>query len=134
MTNKYDDIIDLPHHRSSFFKPMPMENRAAQFSPFAALAGHNEALAEGARITESQKELSEEEIMEITNNLSEALRKNCPTRIKYFLPDSSKKGGSYVCFTGKLKKIDEFEKLVITEKGEKIALEYISDVMLISHF
>ena len=49
--SRYDDIIHLPHHVSKTRKPMPMINRAAQFAPFAALTGHDEAIAETARQT-----------------------------------------------------------------------------------
>ena len=60
-TNPYADIIDLPHHVSTRHPQMPMEKRAAQFSPFAAMAGHDAAIRETARLTEEQPELSEDE-------------------------------------------------------------------------
>ena len=84
---KYDDIIDLPRHVSLYRKPMPMANRAAQFAPFAALNGHEEAIEETVRITERKKELSEEEISEISKGLSLAISEGLPLKIIFFCPD-----------------------------------------------
>lgn len=78
---KYDDIINLPHHVSDYYKPMSMENRAAQFAPFAALTGHSEAIAETQRITEQIKELSDYEKTELSSKLSLILQKIFRSRL-----------------------------------------------------
>ena len=70
---KYDDIINLPHHVSDYHKPMPMRNRAALFAPFAALSGHDDAIAETRRITESFKELSDDEKTLVSRKLTYAI-------------------------------------------------------------
>ena len=68
--SKYDDIINLTHHVSKNRTPMSMENRAAQFAPFAALSGHDEAIAETARLTTPKKLLSDYEMSSITRKLT----------------------------------------------------------------
>lgn len=53
MTDSYDDIINLLHPTSANHPPMPLSARAAQFAPFAALTGHDEAIKETARLSET---------------------------------------------------------------------------------
>lgn len=128
---KYDDIINLPHHVSDYHKPMPLENRAAQFAPFAALSGHEDAIAETSRITEAFKELSEQEKNLISKRLNYGMEKGSSFRIKYFCPDKRKSGGSYNCISGKIKKKDENENLLIMEGGEEIPINFISEIHII---
>ena len=66
MSENYDDIINLPHHVSEKHPQMAMIDRAAQFSPFAALPGHGEAIHKAARRTDSKFD-KKEEITEITD-------------------------------------------------------------------
>ena len=93
MTDKYDDIINLPHHVSKRHPQMSMMNRAAQFAPFAALTGHSAAIEETARLTESQQELADED-SEILNHkmayLREAINEHPTISITYFEPDKRK--------------------------------------------
>ncbi len=126
--NKYDDIINLPHHVSESHPPMDITDRAAQFSPFAALTGYEAAIAETARRTVKKKVLGETET-EILNRKMNILKKKLPFRpeveITYFLPDKRKDGGEYVTKKGYLKKIDEYKREIILEGEEPIPLEDI---------
>ena len=100
---KYDDIISLPHHESTKHPKMPALNRAAQFLPFAALAGHDAAVRETARQTDNKIELDEsrkEELNEHLQLLREYLVQKPQVSITYFVPDTKKEGGSYLTITG----------------------------------
>lgn len=127
----YDDIINLPHPVSKKHPPMPMKNRAAQFSPFAALNGHGAAIREVLRETESRRELGEHD-REILDRklafLQEHLAEQPEVTVTYFLPDSKKDGGRYVDVSGKIKKIDFYQGLLVMEDGTKIRLEDILDL------
>ena len=121
----YDDIINLPHPVSKKHPPMPMKNRAAQFSPFAALNGHGAAIREVLRETESRRELGEHD-REILDRklafLQEHLAEQPEVTVTYFLPDSKKDGGRYVDVSGKIKKIDFYQGLLVMEDVTKIRL------------
>ena len=129
--NIYADIIDLPHHVSERHTPMPMINRAAQFAPFAALTGYGEAIDETARLTEEEIHLSESDI-EILNEklkmLQEAAGEKPAVRITFFEPDSRKRGGAYRVITGCIKKIDSFNKSIITDAGDVIYMDQLIDI------
>lgn len=125
---RYDDIIELPHHRSQWREPMPVENRAAQFAPFAALSGHDEAIAETGRITNAKIELANEEKLMIERALKKALENHARVTITYFLADGRKTGGSYQQKTGVIKKIDEYEKTVTLSDGSKLKMEDLLSV------
>ena len=103
MNGKYDDIIHLPHHTSSRHPRMSMADRAAQFSPFAALSGHEDAIRETARLTTERAELSESRKEELNEQLV-WLREHPDARervtVTYFRPDAKKAGGAYVTVTG----------------------------------
>lgn len=130
-SEKYKDIIDLPHHQSKTRQRMSMIDRAAQFSPFAALTGHNAAIIETARLTDRQIELDEgtksiinEKIQMISDYLSEK-----PTvTITHFEPDVKKDGGAYLNTTGTVKRIDDFKREIILTDGTIISIERISDI------
>lgn len=126
--HKYDDIIDLPHHQSTNRPHMSLHDRAAQFAPFAALSGHEEAIEETARLTEEKIVLDETAIQAINEKLHELSQHLCekPTvSITYFKPDKQKNGGAYLTDIGTVKKIDEIEKMVIMDSGMKIPMEHI---------
>ncbi len=122
--SKYDDIINLPHHVSKNRTPMSMENRAAQFAPFAALTGHDEALAETARQTTPKKLLSDDEMASLTRKLARVIEQ-VPGQEEYtfvhYVPDAQKEGGKYVSITGTVKKYDEMTR-TITLSDEKVLL------------
>lgn len=126
--NKYDDIINLRHYSSPARPRMSRMNRAAQFAPFAALTGYDTAVAETARLTAERYELSEDEIITLSEKLHILSRNehNRPiVQITYFLPDSSKSGGSYETFIGAVRRIDEGEMKVVFTDGMRID---ISDI------
>jgi hypothetical protein len=111
----YDDIINLPHHVSKTHPHMSLADRAAQFSPFAALTGYEDAIKEAGRIVDEKIELSEEEKEEINrqlNYLNEHKKDNIQITITYFLKDMKKNGGSYRQITSNLKRLDEIEKTI----------------------
>lgn len=123
--SKYDDIINLPHHVSKTRKPMSMENRAAQFAPFAALSGHDAAIAETARLTAEKLELSLEELDKLSRRLVYAVEKDALIKITFFQPDAFKQGGSYKQVVGQIKKIDEIDSLIILKDKQTIPLDCI---------
>ena len=130
-SEKYKDIINLPHHQSIKRQRMSMIDRAAQFSPFAALTGHNDAIIETARLTdrhidldESTKSIINEKIQMISDHLSQK-----PTvTITHFEPDIKKDGGAYLSTTSSVKRIDEFKREIILTDGTIISIERISDI------
>lgn len=120
--SNYDDIINLPHHVSRTRTPMPLENRAAQFAPFAALTGHDDAIAETARLTAKRPELSREELDMLSRRLAYAVEKGACVRITFFSPDPFKQGGSYEQAEGVIKKIEESENCILLTNGQNISL------------
>lgn len=124
----YDDIINLSHYRSPNRKPMPMENRAAQFAPFAALSGHDEAIAETARITAERIELTNEEKLEVEKAVVRSYETHSTVTIVYYCPDTVKSGGSYRQHTGIVKKIDAYEKSIRLTDGTTLKLEDLISV------
>lgn len=128
---KYDDIINLPHHVSDYHKPMTMNNRAAQFAPFAALTGHDDAIAETQRLTESFKELTDDEKVLISQKLIDAIVNSSNIKLTYFEPDKHKKGGSYLNLYGQIKKWDETDNLLIMKDGFSLPVYFIKDVNIL---
>lgn len=127
----YDDILELPHHVSKIHPQMSLADRAAQFSPFAALTGHEEAILETARLTEEFIELDEGRKEQINEKL-QYLRENQAGRpeiaVTYFQKDTRKSGGAYVTVRGQVKRIDEHECQVILTDGTGIAMEQIFSI------
>ncbi len=110
MNEKYKDILHLPHPVSRTHPRMSLQDRAAQFSPFAALTGYDAALKETARLTERFIELDEDRKQEIDRQLyyiQEHMAQKPPVQITYFVPDPKKEGGSYVTLEGFVQKIEE---------------------------
>jgi YolD-like protein. len=128
---KYDDIINLPHHESAKHPKMPALDRAAQFLPFAALTGHNAAILETARLTNSRIELDEtrkEELDEHLQLIKEQLARKPQVCITYFVPDAKKEGGAYFTITGAIGKIEENRHQVIMENGTVIPMKDIYEI------
>ncbi len=124
----YDDIIDRPHHISAKHPPMPRRDRAAQFAPFAALTGHGAALNETARLTDGFIELSEDARAELDMKqklIFDALALHPRITVTCFRPDESKCGGSYITLTGEVKSIDDIERVMIMESGERIPTAHV---------
>lgn len=127
--HKYEDIINMPHHVSSKRQPMSMIDRAAQFSPFAALTGYDAAVKETARLTDKRIELDEYEKAALDAKLRITLEnRGEEIIITYFKPDTKKDGGAYISITGKIKKIDEYKREVILVDGLKISIEDIMEI------
>lgn len=125
---EYDDIIDLPRPKSKH-EPMPMSDRAAQFSPFAALTGYGDAIDETARLTDHRTELSEEERAELDYKQQYLATLDAPTvTVTYFVPDERKSGGAYVTHTGVLKRVDEVERMVVFKDGLRVPLDEVMDI------
>ena len=122
--SKYDDIIDLPRPRSAH-EPMPMSDRAAQFSPFAALTGYEDAIDETARLTDARVELGESAVEELERALAgiaARISERPDVTVTYFVPDGRKSGGAYVTRAGALKRIDEAEREIVFADGTRIAV------------
>lgn len=131
MSNKYKDIINLPHHTSKTRPRMSIYNRAAQFSPFAALTGYDEAVKETARLTKDRIELDEYQILVINDKLNFAIEQktlNPILSITYFKPDEKKKGGEYLTVIGAIKRIDEVNHTVILQDKTIIPINSIFDI------
>jgi len=128
ISHRYDDIIDLPHHVSERHPPMPLIDRAAQFSPFAALTGYDAAIVETARLTEEKRELSEDGKRTINERLNE-LRLRLPAdpgvTVVFFEADGRKSGGRYQTATGAVKKLDEHRGVLYLADGTAVPFDDI---------
>ena len=126
--SRYGDILNLPRHVSPTRRPMPPLERAAQFSPFAALTGYDAAITESARTTQEKAELGEWELSELDEKLRRLLAaKDHPLiTVTYFQPDSRKQGGAYVTVTERLKRIRLPERQLMLADGTVLSLDAIS--------
>lgn len=121
MNEKYKDMLHLPHPVSSTHPRMSLQDRAAQFSPFAALTGYDDALKETARLTEHFIELDEDSKQEIDRQigyLQQHMKDMLPVRITYFVPDARKDGGAYQTLEGCVHKIDETARSLLVRETE----------------
>ena len=110
---------------------MPISDRAAQFSPFAALAGHSAALAETARLTDRQIELSDDDkaVLDQKQRILLEHIKECPEiTVTWFRPDEKKDGGQYITTIGRLRRIDEFNQVLILVDDIKVPLTHVVDL------
>ena len=124
----YEDIVDLPHHVSKKYPQPTMADRAARFSPFAAITGYEEMVLEEARITEDRIEIDESTkaaLNEKLNMILEFLDEQPEVSITYFEPDKRKAGGAYVTIIGTVKRIDEYERIVLMTDEKKIKIDEI---------
>lgn len=127
----YDDIMDLPHHQSDRHPYMTMLNRAAQFSPFAALVGYDTQILETARRTEQRQELDETYQAELDEKLQwirEHLSERPKVAIVYFQPDEKKAGGAYLRAAGRVKKVDSVLERVIFEDGSFVRIKDVYSI------
>lgn len=124
----YDDIINLPHPTSARHPRMPMADRAAQFSPFAALVGHGAAIEETVRLTDRKIELTEDEKAILDEKLRYLLEAGGEAVFTWFLPDEKKDGGAYVTNLGTIKKIDPLQGIVVLMDGTVIPIEDILEI------
>jgi hypothetical protein len=129
----YSDIIHLPHHVSAVHPQMSRSDRAAQFSPFAALTGYDAVIKETARFTDERVELGEyeqEELNESFQMLKKIFSAYPPVRITYFKPDERKKGGAYLTVTTQVKQLNEYERFLVLQDGTKISFSDIYAMVL----
>ena len=131
MTGAYDDIINLPHHVSATHPHMTAIDRAAQFSPFAALTGYDSAIKETARLTDERVELDEytkDALSDRLQIIADRIKEHPEIAITYFQPDAKKNGGAYVTAIGTAKKIDEYERVVVMTDGTAIPIDEIISI------
>ncbi|WP_312832969.1 hypothetical protein [Sedimentibacter saalensis] len=131
MNKSYDDIINLPHHVSATRPHMSAIDRAAQFSPFAALTGYGDAIKETARLTGEKVELDEymKDVLSVRLQIIvDQLKEHPEIAITYFQPDEKKNGGAYVTVIGRAKKIDEYERVVVMTDGTRIPIDEIASI------
>lgn len=128
MSREYEDIIHLPHHVSTNRNRMSMTDRAAQFSPFAALTGYDAAIRETGRLTDQPLELAADEL----ERLDRALRwlmvlpeGESEVRVRYFRPDARKDGGAFVDCTGRVRRVDPHRQLLTLSDGSVIPFDRI---------
>lgn len=127
-SNNYNDIIDLPHYISPYRPTMSMHDRAAQFAPFAALTGYDDAIQETQRITLEKPSLDEYELDRLNAKLNYVLKNNLDIEIIFFVKDEHKAGGHYHNVYGKIKHIDEVYKYITMHNCLKIAILNIIDI------
>ena len=131
--SRYDDIINLPHHISPTRQRMSMHDRAAQFAPFSALVGYDEAVAETARLTELRPELDEQEQRAINERLAyiaDHINEQPEVSIRHFVPDERKNGGAIVEVSGKVKKISATDGTIVLTDGCIIPIADVMDIMI----
>ena len=131
MSGKYDDMLHLPHPTSAKHPRMPISERAANFSPFAALTGHAGAIAETARLTKQKMELDEDTKAELDRRqavLLEHIAEQPEITVTWFQPDERKDGGAYLTATGRLKKLDEIQRVLVLTDGTKIPLDDVAEI------
>ncbi|MBP3311147.1 MAG: hypothetical protein J6L72_02805 [Butyricicoccus sp.] len=131
MENPYDDIMQMPHPTSSKHSRMSMRNRAAQFAPFSALTGYQEAVKETARLTDTRVELDEGAKAALDERLrmaQEHLGESHELTFTYFVPDPKKPGGACVTVSGVVKKLNTYERTVVLQNGIGIPIDDILDI------
>lgn len=133
MSGNYDDIIALPHPEPRTHPRMSLHDRAAQFSPFAALTGHSAAIAETGRLTDSRITLDESEMARVDaalQRLRELLPQEPVASITYFVPDERKAGGSYQTVTGAARRIDTVNGVLLLADRREVPIADIFDITI----
>lgn len=122
----YEDMLSMAYPNYEIEKDFPDRVlRAAQFAPFAALSGYDDAVEETARVTEQRVELdvdTVEELNRVLNEVKEHQGEEVPYTITYFVPDEKKEGGTYVTVTDRILAIKEYERLLICEKQGAVSI------------
>lgn len=127
----YEDIVDLPHHVSPTRPQMSRADRAAQFSSFAALTGHDAAVRETARRTASRIDTAEDQRYELDLKqqlLAQVLPSQPEVTVTYFVPDTRKVGGAYVSVSGRLKRIDSRRRILLLDNGTEIPADDVLEL------
>ena len=128
MSGNYDDILHLPHHTSKTHPRMSRLDRAAQFSPFAALTGYEDVVKETARLTDAQVELTEDEKAVLDERLRLVIESDSKAAVTWFRPDAKKSGGAYVTTTGRVKKADQLHHRLVMEDGTQIPIDAVTAI------
>lgn len=134
-THLYHDILHLPHHISTSRPQMPMSDRAAQFSPFAALTGYDSAIAETQRLTDQKIVLDDDALKHLDQKfqfLMKHLTDEPNVSITYFKADERKTGGTYLKRSGTIKKLDAFKRQITMQDGTQIPMDDIVDINIAS--
>ena len=132
--SRYDDIINLPHHVSPTRQRMSMHDRAAQFAPFAALVGYDDAVAETARLTESRPDLDEQEQQALNARLcalADHIQEHPDVRIRYYVPDALKSGGAIIEICDQAVKISAETGLLTLADKRTVDISSIVEIELI---
>lgn len=133
MSEQYDDIINMPHHVPQSRPRMSQRNRAAQFAPFAALTGYEDALDESERRTDTKAELCEDDTEELNKKirlLGARIAAEPYCKVTYFVPDKHKSGGRYVTVSGNVRFIEEATRQLVFCGGLRIPLDDIAGISL----
>ena len=136
MDKKYAAIAGVPHHVSRVHPQMSMEDRAAQFSPFAALTGYGDVILETQRLTDEKVELDEEALALLNEKYQMLMRRmdeQPVVQITYFQPDERKEGGSYVTVTGVVRRVDDVMRKITMQDGNEIEMGEILNVEEVSY-
>lgn len=131
MQGDYEDIINLPHHQSDRRPHMSLYDRAAQFAPFSALTGHDDAIKETARLTDKKLELDDYDQMLLNNKMIFILNHindQPEITVTYFIPDTNKEGGMYLDFAGNIKKFDAVQRVICFADKTEISIDDIIDI------
>lgn len=125
---QYNDILNMPYPNPEIEKDFPDKIlRSAQFAPFAALTGHDEAIEETARLTDSKVELDEYQKAELNDKLQFLNNSDVDEEVSitYFILDKKKSGGAYITKRGIVLKVREYEKDVVLDDGTEITIDDI---------
>ena len=136
MNDNYDDIKHLSRPQYDDLHPMSMSDRAAQFSPFAALVGYDDEVDEAARLTDSRIELTEDGINELNDNLNrllDCIDEKPEIRVTYFIPDEKKSGGRYMDKIGTVRIFDSYANELVFSDGDRITVKDIYSVEFVEN-
>lgn len=131
--NPYEDMLPMPHHRSAKRSGMAQLDRAAQFAPFAALNGYEEAIEETGRLTDTAAEPMEglaEQIDEALRGIRREIDQQPELTVTYFVPDERKSGGAYRTVSGRARKLMEHERVLLLTDGTKIPFDHIGELRM----
>lgn len=132
MSGKYDDIINLPHHQSKTRPHMSNYDRAAQFSPFAALKGYDDEIEEAARYTVERDEPDEQRaaaINEALVRIKEHIAERPQVKITYFVKDEKKSGGAILTIEGRVIRLDTPRQKLVLDGGTEIHFEQMIEIL-----
>lgn len=127
----YANIINLPHYEPKCHQRMSIYNRAAQFAPFAALTGYDDAVTETGRLTENEKILNDDLKNVIDMKLQiieEHIKDDQSIKVLYFVKDKRKDGGKYIEYSGNVKRIDKINQVIIFKDNTRICFDKILDI------